>query len=330
MVVLVSAIGKRQQMLCAGVKLSISGADGKLYISEKDLLEVINTHTVAGNAIQTETGKFDLRKLEQHLLENPWISRCHLYFDSKQQLHAEVTERSPLARVVEQQGKSYYLDSAGIALPLSIREVAEVPVFTNMPSQRNGNDSLRQVMLQEICQVAKAIIADSFWLAQAAQVWISPTRQFEIYPTVGTQVIKLGAVQDVADKLSRCKRFYTQVLAKGGLNAYQEINVSYARQIVAVRAAGDVKADPARAVDVFNSLVDKNRKAAMAGSQSSPEKQGRIMAAQPVPPLPEKPVAAKSAPATVTPAKAPPKEQGAEPEIQRQPKAVMPKKIENN
>ncbi|MEO8584304.1 MAG: hypothetical protein ABI415_10925, partial [Flavitalea sp.] len=74
-----------------------------------------------------------------------------------------------------------------------------------------------------------------FWMAQVSQIDITPSREFEIIPTIGNQTIEFGDGNNCDAKFKRLMIFYKQVLSKAGMNKYERIKIQYDNQIVGVK-----------------------------------------------------------------------------------------------
>ncbi|ULT43125.1 hypothetical protein KRR40_06350 [Niabella defluvii] len=59
--------------------------------------------------------------IEDLLEQSSWVYNADLYFDNNNILHANVTERKPLARVFTNLGASFYIDEAAKQIPFRIR-----------------------------------------------------------------------------------------------------------------------------------------------------------------------------------------------------------------
>jgi len=99
------------------------------------------------------------------------------------------------------------------------------------------------LLLNDITTMAKFIYNDPFWMAQAAQVDITPERNFEMIPVVGNHVIKLGNGENIDQKFHRLFIFYKQVLSKTGFDKYKVIDVQYAGQVIGSKQPGNIKVD---------------------------------------------------------------------------------------
>ena len=269
-VLLVAAIGRRNHELCKDYVISIQGARNNLFINEKDIKKLLNSATngkIKGAAITD----FNLRKLEQLLEVNAWVKDANLYFDNREVLHISIEEKEPVARIFTTAGKSFYIDNEGEKMPLSELMSARVPVFTNFPDKRvlSTKDTL---LLTDIIKAASFILNDSFWMAQTEQIDITEDRNFEMIPTIGNHIVKLGKGDEIDKKLHRLLIFYQQVLSKTSFDRYNSVDVQFAGQVIGSKAKMS-KVDSMQLKKNIEKLLQEARKmqsdtvASIAGSE---------------------------------------------------------------
>jgi cell division protein FtsQ len=239
LVLLVAAIGKKNRERCRDYVIKINGPQNNIsagccaFIAEKDVLKII-TGATDGHVKGAPIADFNLRKLEQVLKDNAWIKTANLYFDNREVLHISVTENEPIARIFTTIGKSFYINSDAMQMPLSDKVSARVPVFTNFPNKRILSDK-DSVLLNDIKKTSQFILNDPFWMAQTEQIDITEHRTFEMVPTIGNHIVKLGTGDDIDKKFHRLLVFYQQVLSKTSFDKYNFIDVQYAGQVIGTR-----------------------------------------------------------------------------------------------
>ena len=233
-VLLVAAIGRRNHELCKDYEITIQGAQKNLFINEKDIKKLLNAG-LNDKIIGEPIADFNLRKLEQLLEGNAWVKNANLYFDNREVLHVSVEEKDPVARIFTGAGKSFYIDNEGDKMPLSDMMSARVPVFTNFPDKKvlSTKDS---ILLNDIRKTATFILNDSFWMAQTEQIDITEDRNFEMIPTIGNHVVKLGKGDDIDKKFHRLLIFYQQVLSKTSFDRYKTVDVQFTGQVIGSKA----------------------------------------------------------------------------------------------
>lgn len=256
---LMAAITKRNKGLCDNYSITIKGVQSNYFIDKKDVEKLLKKGTkgeIKGQLISD----INLHELENMLEANTWISDAELYFDNKDVLHVSVTEKEPVARIFTTEGNSFYIDKKGERMPLSEKLSARVPVFTGFPGKKKLSVA-DSVLLRSITTVANHIFTDSFWLAQVAQIDITPERTFEMVPVVGNHIVKMGEGGDIEKQFNRLMIFYKQVLSKTGFDKYKVINVQYAGQVVASRYEGDAKIDSVQLRRNVDRLLQQSREA---------------------------------------------------------------------
>lgn len=244
---LVAAIRIKKHKVCQGFTIDINTSEnGQWFVNKKDILQLVTgngTQSIAGKQLQL----FDLQGMEMRLQKDPWVKSAELYFDTREMLHIRIDEREPVARIFTTSGNSYYIDSAGVHLPLSAKQSARVPVFTGFPSdkkQLHGADSLLQ---EQMKQMSWFIMQHPFWMSQIAQVDITPKRNFELVPVVGNHIIEFGDGNDYEKKFKRLMVFYRQVLRTAGMDRYPRINVQYAGEVIGIRPVAANRTDSLKA-----------------------------------------------------------------------------------
>jgi cell division protein FtsQ len=263
-VLLGAAIQKKNHRTCAEVKIEITGSQKDVFIDEKDVLDLLNS---AGNMVGKDLATIDLKALENALEKNKWVKNAEMFFDNNQLLHVNIEEREPVARVFCAEGSSFYVDSFAIRLPLSDKLSARVPVFTNFPSDKEVLTQSDSATLQNLVKIGKFIVADSFWMAQIAQIDITPSANFEMIPTIGDQLIVLGNAEDLARKFDRLFSFYKQAWLQNGMNKYEKIDVQFDHEVVAVkRGTGRALVDSAKARLAMSEMLQA---ASMQGKSDS-------------------------------------------------------------
>ena len=234
MVTLLAAAMRQQKSdRCSNYVIKINGARENLFVQEKDVYKILSAATKGAIKGQSRTS-FDLMKMEQQLEKNVWIKDAELYFDNKDVLHVNVTEREPVARIFTVAGKTWYIDNEKKQMPLSDNLSADVTVFTGFPVKKVVSKRDKE-LLHSIRLLAEFVNNNPFWKAQVAQIDITAERELEMIPVVGNHIVKLGKPEDFETKFNRLFTFYKQVLSKTGFNKYQSIDVQFSGQVVGVK-----------------------------------------------------------------------------------------------
>jgi cell division protein FtsQ len=334
--VLLSAVKTKDAKPCKKVLIHYQGTNASGFVPEREVLFVISEF-IQADPVGAALEKFDLKVIELELEKNAWVYDAQLYFDNNQTLHILLKEALPVARCIDMAGNHFYLDKYAAELPLSATYRADLPVFTNLPVKRKSAKTGETIM--RICLLADAIVKDTFWLAQTAQIEVLPNGKMEMYPSIGNHVVDIGYASFPEETLNRLKYFYKAMAAAGRFDDYQRINASFDRQIVAQKTGYELaKPDKYEAMNTYQKIVSDNKKTVNANSVVKESAVGRIISETVEPKakpakeerkaelLPKKEVQGKIP--EQMPAKANEINEEKKTEI-KVPKAVMPK-IENN
>lgn len=217
----------------ASIDIVLSGnSGGFLFMDEKEILKLINEQ---GVKVGISVPSVDLNKIEQVLLATKWVEKTTIYIDNLQQLKINIEQRVPIARIFTVTGNSFYIDKVAQKLPLRQLSVLRLPVFTGFPSDMDTLSKPDSTVLQNVLKFATVIQKDSFFIAQVAQIHITPNSEFEMIPTIGDHTVLVGSVDQLEDKLNRLYTFYKKVLVPSGINAYQVLDLRFNHQLVALK-----------------------------------------------------------------------------------------------
>lgn len=169
------------------------------------------------------------------------IREAHVFTTVDGECIVEVKQRIPVARIINADGRSFYLDTEGFAMPLSDQYSADVPLFTGELSESLTTKSVSEMvadsaftsksLLDDIMHIAGYLRSNDFWNAQVEHINVR-NREFEIVPRVGNHRIVLGDSSDLDEKFRKLMAFYVKVLPVRDINIYKTINLKYEGQVV--------------------------------------------------------------------------------------------------
>jgi cell division protein FtsQ len=255
--------------------------------------------------------QLDLHGMEEAIAANPWVGRAEIYVDNLHDLHLNVTQRVPVARVFDSDTNSYYLDTALQIMPLSDRYVHYTTVVTNVPVLKD-KDSASNVIKAEVVKVVRFIERDTFWNAQVSQIIMQPGGTFELVPVLGHQRILIGDTSMLKEKFANLFAFYKSVLNRIGWGKYDVIDVRYKGQVVASPALPwNAPVDKAMSnMNWVKSIIGKDSNAApvqpVAASTPPPAPAKKVLVPAPVKAEPKKAGSPAKPVAHAPPAKATP------------------------
>lgn len=252
-VLLGAAMQQKNQRPCTDIRIEITGPEKLMFIDEKDILEMMQPGgSLKGSRIQF----LHLQQMETRLEKNPWVQNAEMFIDNQQVLQVRIREREPVARVFTDDGNSFYVDSASLRLPLSDKVSARVPMFTGFPSDKPVLAKPDSALLRDIVSMGNYIMADSFWMAQVAQIDIQPGGIFEMIPVIGDHVVTLGTAAGLDKKFERLYTFYKKAWLQNGINTYERLDVQYDHQVVAIkRGTTQSRIDSMRVHQLIDNLL---------------------------------------------------------------------------
>ena len=238
---LIAANRKEQNHLCKDVRITIKGVGEIFYIDKGDIVTILKNGSDK-KLIGQPLNKMNLARMEKLLEKSSWVRDAEIYFDSHDVLHITAMEREPIARIFTTAGTSFYMDSAMKRMPLLQKMSVRVPVVTNLPWTKtmNRRDS---ALVKEIRDLSIFVMNDPFWNAQVAQIDVVNGKAFEIIPTIGNHIIRIGNGENLKEKFDRLYLFYKKVLSKTGFDHYSVVDVQYAGQVVAMQRGTTSKVD---------------------------------------------------------------------------------------
>ncbi len=238
-----------------GVKIHLNDDEVYSYLQKDD----INRLLIENKRIditQMSIKNANLEALEQVALSHPWIAATSLYIDNGRYLNIEVVQRVPVARVYEEDGLNYYIDSTLNVMPPAVGYAYPVVVFTGVPAIKDTLSIL--AMQRKILYLANFIARDTFWSKQIVQVQMNEKHQFSFATLVGNQIVTIGDTSHLATKFENLYTFYKQVNNTIGWEKYTHINLSYTNQVVAYPSLGWVPPKPTDTLVVVPTVIEKD------------------------------------------------------------------------
>jgi cell division protein FtsQ len=232
LVLFIAAMQHKKYCLCTGCKVEISASNQNYFVTEKEILELINA---SGPVNERPIKSIEINLLEAALQKNTWIKNAELYFENNGLLHIDIEQRQPIARLFTVNGSSTYLDKDALRLPIKNVATARVLTITNFTSDNEILAHTDSLLLIDIKQISNYIYYDSFWNAQIAQVNITNAGQFELVPTLGNHIVQLGDASNLKEKFERLYTFYTKAWLQNGMDTYSLIDVRFNNQVVATK-----------------------------------------------------------------------------------------------
>ncbi|MEZ5018304.1 MAG: hypothetical protein R2800_14690 [Flavipsychrobacter sp.] len=211
----------------AGIDVTVVNNDCR-FIDKRTIKEELLADELKIRA--TKLKELNIHRVENLLVNNPWVASAEVYVDNARDIKVEVVQRVPVVRLFNVEGQSYYLDSTAHEIPLSDNYVHYATTVINVPVFDNDTQAL--MMNKDIVRLSQYIEQDTFWKAQVSHVTINKEHEFELTPVLGKHKIKLGQVERLEEKFDNLLSFYKKVLNKVGWDKYEVLDVRYKGQLV--------------------------------------------------------------------------------------------------
>jgi len=241
-------ISKREKNVIAReLNINIFNADENPFLSDNDVKQFLAERKEP--VLNTAYKDIDIPGLEKALNSHPAIENAEVSGDINGEIKIDITQRTPVLRVINKDGESYYIDSQSKLMPLNDNYSARVLVATGEiyePFARRYQFSVDQIkknklfsevsILDDILDVSVYVNNDSCLSHLIQQVNVNADRELELFPAIGNHKIIFGDAKNIAEKFNKLKLFYTQGLNKSdGWAKYSQINLKYKNLVVCTK-----------------------------------------------------------------------------------------------
>ncbi len=236
-----------ENIIASDLDISIVNNDENAFLTEN---EVRGFFTDREKTILSKKYKsISIPELERVLNSHPAIENAEVAADMNGQIRVNVLQRTPVLRVINKNGESYYIDSQSRLMPLNDNYSARVPVANGEifePYARRYQYSVDQIsknklfsevsILDDLKLVSDHIRRDSVLSDLIHQIYVNKDQEFELFPSVGKHRIIFGTAENAEMKFNKLKLFYTEGLNKSdGWMKYSTINLKYKNLVVCTK-----------------------------------------------------------------------------------------------
>lgn len=236
-------VGKKQSdTRCWKLEVQVEANGGRKFIDEQQIAALADSATdvIVGKALN----EVDLGAIHRAVSANSSVREANVYTTVDGRCVIKVKQRTPIARIFNRTGESYYLDVDGYTMELSELTTVKLPVFTGEIADGLRNESVainfpdslaRSTTLDEIYAFTEIVSRDTFWSAQIEHVYVNAAAEFEIIPRVGNQRVNVGYIYDLESKLKKLRAFYEHVVVADDLDRFSTLQAQYNGQVVGVK-----------------------------------------------------------------------------------------------
>lgn len=229
------------------LNISIHNNEENLFLSEKDITQFLAARNES--LIANQYKNISIPNLEKVLNSHPAIENAEVSGDMNGEIKINITQRTPVCRIINLDGESYYIDSQSKLMPLNDNYSARVIVangFITEPYARRYQYSINQIkankifsevsVLDDVLDVVNFINSDSVLTSLIHQVYVNEEHELELFPAVGNHKIIFGTTDLLVEKFNKLKLFYTQGLNKSdSWTKYSTINLKYKNLVVCTK-----------------------------------------------------------------------------------------------
>ena len=171
--------------------------------------------------------------IEKNILANPFVKEIKLYQDLSNKLIVDLVQYQPIARLVSENKKDFYIDLHGNIFPTSTKFSERVLLIH---TDDNINYDLKNINStdygKKIFTMINYIINDNFLSKIISEIDINYDKNIIIYPQVSKQKIIFGYPEQIDVKFDKLMLFYKKILPAKGWNTYKTVNLKFKNQII--------------------------------------------------------------------------------------------------
>lgn len=232
----------REERVMQEPKILVEVPTNMVFLNKDDVLNRLkNMHLI------WEDQKFkelDIDKIEYALLNMPEVESAKVFFrlDGNWEISCKI--RQPIARVIDRDGKSFYIDSKRKVMPLSRKYSARViPVTGNFIKEDfemgqgliNNETLINKNYLDQVYRITDYVCKDEELSALITQIQLNSEGDYELITLLGEQPVIFGSAKNIEKKFEKLKLFYKHGISKTGWDKYKRINIKYKDQIVCTK-----------------------------------------------------------------------------------------------
>lgn len=237
-VVGIYASQRKKTLMLSQIEINIQDSSEHHFLLQHDVMAIVKKQGI--NVNEMLCSAVDVRTLKQNLSSIPSIKKVKCYVGYfRGVLYIDIEQVEPMFRIIDRDGKSYYVDEDGRAVLKNNARSYEVPVVTNhYPTLFNAiskKSAKKGDNIEKLVTFVKYINEDDFLASLITQVNITESGLVEIVPCVGRQMIVLGKLNHLdsaATRIYKIKAFYTEGRDLGLLDKYKKIDISHSNQII--------------------------------------------------------------------------------------------------
>ena len=226
---------------CKKISITIADSSDYHFVTKRDIQNtIINSNR---NLLGKTVRDIKIDEIEKTLDRYRELKIAEAFISIDGTLHIYTDQRTPIMRVMANNGGDYYVDNEGVVVRRRNLYTPRLHIVGGniniSQAMLNGvsvlDTSIKYTILKDIYYLVNYLNSDNFWSAQIDQIFVDSYDEIDLIPRVGNHIIHLGSAEDYKDKLRNLRVFYDKVLPEVGWDKYSNINLAFKDQIVCKR-----------------------------------------------------------------------------------------------
>lgn len=231
-------------------EIVIHVSDENTFLTPKELYDQLKNNQLLFDGQKRE--QLDPEKIESFILGISQVKSAEVFMSVGDHWKIEVELRTPVARVYNTFGESFYIDVDGNIMETTSYHTARVLVITGAIKDRLNSvpvadiinsDSLISIRkLDDIYRISAYVCYDPLLRSLVGQIHLEKNGDFILVPLVGDQKIVFGSAaseKEVEKKFEKLRIFYQEGMSHVSWDTYSEINLKFEDQIVCKNKQSD-------------------------------------------------------------------------------------------
>ncbi len=221
---------------CTALNITMENDEHNYFLTRDDVISIVR-EVAGGPVVGLPCREISIAEMEKVLDANPYVKEAEVWKELDASLDVHVELRRPLARLIPNEGESFYLDHNMSKVPVSPAFTANV-ILIRGPFQENlePRDTIFDPLISGLKEFLETVDRDPLFSAMISEVVVNPGGDLVLYPELGNIPVEFGDAGDSPQKFEDIRKFYMEILNRAGWDSYSKISVKYKDQVVAVRA----------------------------------------------------------------------------------------------
>jgi cell division protein FtsQ len=230
---------KHSETVCESFELKIINEGENALTSEDDIRRQIIavTDTLTGKTL----AEIEPVEIYSVLDRNPYIKYADIKTSIDGRMNVEVTLRQAIARFINKDGLSYYVDRDGWIMPLNTGYPSRVVIISGHISDGINREEMGKLHVDSLPEtspvrglyrLAVYIHTDDFLKRLISQVYMDRQGELELSPMIGNYSILFGKIEGMNKKFEKLTAYYFKGAGKAGWIDYRSIDLRYKNQVI--------------------------------------------------------------------------------------------------